>query len=247
MDDKYPSPDSWLQLDSFLLLNSHFINHVKRQARKLSKSKLENLSRSESLDKVSNSFGFRSWRHLLNRFHYESDSDGWVSYTESDKIFSFYTERQLHGAVYRYLAIQPHSQVIQFVIGDTDYDQASDLWYGSNKDIFEILLTQGVVPDYGLQNFLTESDPFFHPDYGIEVRAYRFIYEKNLSHQQASNILHQTFLDLGLVGFGLTCYPMFIWLDGKLSDDISPPDEGLGDDSLPLMTLPKEICRRVYE
>ncbi|WP_415906259.1 hypothetical protein ACMXYX_15835 [Neptuniibacter sp. QD72_48] len=249
MTSTHCSPESWLQLEGIHILNPHFINHIKRQAKKLSKDKSHHLALNQALDIICISYGFDSWNHLQKTFAKERAPADWTSSTSNqnspNKKFDFCTDKQLHGAVCRYLKISAPTQVIQFVVDDSDYYKPAAELHDSDIDTFTLLLTKGIIPDYSLQHWLTENDPYFDPDLN-SVKAFRLICPKHLNHIEACQQLEKIFIDINFIGSSYSCWPHFIWIDGLLSDETLPPDLGLGDDSLPISLLPKDIFRRVY-
>ncbi|MBV1789024.1 hypothetical protein KQ940_13280 [Marinobacterium sp. D7] len=249
--DIHISKFSWLQNDNLLFLNQHFLNHVKNQARKLQKQTVGKLSRLAALDTVSRSYNFESWKNLQAKFRYESAGSvrGTLFPSADDHPFDCHTDRQLHGAVYRYFNIKPINQVVQLVFDESDFVHAwldHPLIENGERGAFDLFLSIGLVNDYPLEKWLVDNDPFFQePDY--EYKAFRFIHPHKLSHDDACAIIEERLEEHGFIGFGRTCCPQYIWIDGRLPEDTTPPDIEEGDDSCPLLVLPEEAWPRVYE
>lgn len=244
-------PESWLQLEGIHILNPHFITHIKRLAKQLRKERANQLPLFQARDIVSRSYGFESWNHLQNTFTIESVRAEWSSSTYSPdsphKKLNFCTDKQLHGAIYRYLNITPHTQVVQFVVDSSDYYKPALELHKSEEDSLSVLIKKGIVPDYSFQNWLTQNDPYFDPDIMGEIKAFRFLHSSPINHNEATAILEQIFIDIGFIECSYSCWPYFIWIDGLLYKDIIPPDLDLGDDSLPITKLPDLVSERIYK
>ncbi|MEM5535624.1 glyoxalase superfamily protein [Neptuniibacter pectenicola] len=238
----------WLQVNGLTILNDHFLRHVKRQASRLRKNK-HDVTHSNALDIISRSYGFKTWNHIQKE-HSKQFSENQIkatfNYQTPDCIYDVHTIKQLHSAVYRFLNCEPLDQVIQFMFYESDFSCAVLELFSSERDCLNSLLKMGIIPDEELEGWTHRNDPHFYES-DETIKAFRFIHPKPLTHQQAEATLDNIVQELRLVGFSLTCWPIYIWINGKLPDDIEPPDLEFGDDSLPVKSLPKELCKRVFK
>lgn len=237
---------SWLQHEDLHLLNEHFLKHVKLEAKR--ERKASSLTHLQALDKVSRSFSFQSWKHLQSTYKYETET-GTISTLKPGThahLFDCYTERQLHGAVYRFLDHKPHDQIVQITFEEADYQHAWMTVFGNEKEALNQLLKIGLVEDLQLTHWLIHNDPYFEEP-GCEPAAFRFLYPTPLTHSQALVVIGEAMGDLGLTQFGCSCWPQLAWINGSLPSDTTPPliEEGIED--CPVLVLPIEIHQRIYE
>ncbi|MEH6649149.1 MAG: hypothetical protein V7707_03890 [Motiliproteus sp.] len=232
----------WLRHDDLFLLNDSSIKHLRKKAKNLQQDCAKSKQKIKLFDAqnfIAHKFGFESWRHVANTLNYENKETNLLGYTEHPDgrtLKDSYTLRQIHGAAYRFLNKKPEKNIIQFCLDDKDVSEWCD------SSLFNKL---GIIEDLHLQQWLMDFDPFFAYNDGDSIAESMYFYRLIGLDTTDHNEVTEHFWNLS-DSFSMS-RPTWIWINGALPPETTPPDACYGFDDCPLLQTSPEAYPRIYQ